>query len=54
MRAILVNGGILVGLVIEYFKGSPPLSIALAGIFILVFANLLMAFKAKSKNTPNV
>lgn len=47
LKAVLVNFGIITGLLFQYWRGSPLLIIVLNGISFLVFANLLMLFAAR-------
>jgi len=46
-RALLVNAGIAVGLLLMYYRGTPLLPLVISGIFLFVLANVLMALKRK-------
>ena len=46
-RAIYVNGGIVIGLILCYLKGYPSKVILVDGIFLSVIANLTMYFRRK-------
>ncbi len=46
-KAVFVNGSVIAGLLLQYWRGSPLLIIVCTGIFLLVFANLLMLFAAR-------
>jgi hypothetical protein len=48
-KAILMNASIVTGLVLEYFKHQPLLSIAVAGVLLLVVANLALMFVARKQ-----
>lgn len=54
-KAILINCSLIVGLAYQYWKGSPLLSIAIAGILLFIVANLMLMFASnkQTKNTPN-
>ncbi len=46
-RVVLVNFAIIAGLIWSYFKEYPLDIILIAGLFLLVFANVLMYFKRR-------
>jgi hypothetical protein len=48
-KAVLMNLAILIGLIIQYLKGTSLNIVALSGIVIFIFANLLMIFVAKKQ-----
>jgi len=48
-KAMLINFGILAGLALEFYRGSPPKIIALTGMLLLLFANLVMYVSAKKR-----
>lgn len=51
-RILIVNAGILGGLVFEYFQGAPALIIAAVGLLLLLFANAIIFFRSKKSNQP--
>jgi lipid-A-disaccharide synthase-like uncharacterized protein len=53
-RMIIVNFGIAVGLVYEYWRGAPLLIVLLCGVFFFVLANLVMMFKIRKSKTDQV
>jgi len=52
-RSLMVNVSIILGLVWCYFKGYPLVIILGSGLFLLVFANILMYFRRKHQRMPN-
>lgn len=48
-KAILVNCSVIAALIYQYWRSTPLFILAISGIFILVFANLLMTFAAKKR-----
>jgi membrane-bound ClpP family serine protease len=50
MRIIVVNVSICAGLLIMYFRGSDFIPIVIAGIFLFIFSNVLIAIKHKNHN----
>jgi hypothetical protein len=52
-RAFVVNISIILGLVWCYLKGYPLLVIFGSGLFLLVFANILMYLRRKRLGIPN-
>jgi hypothetical protein len=48
-KTILVNCSAIAALIYQHWKGIPLFIFAISGIFILVFANLLMMFAAKRR-----
>jgi hypothetical protein len=48
-KAILINCSVVAALIYQYWRGTPLFILAISGIFILVFANLLMMFAAKKR-----
>jgi hypothetical protein len=40
-QILLVNAAVLAGLVFEYFRGVPIFAIAIAGVFLLMFVNVI-------------
>lgn len=46
-RAILINGSLVAAFIYQYWKGTPLFVLAVSGIFVLVFANLLLMFFVK-------
>ena len=46
-KAILINCSIIAALIYQYWKGTPFFIIAITGVLLLVFANLMMMFAAK-------
>jgi len=52
-RALILNVGVILGLIWCYAKGYPPKIILGSGIFLLVFANILLSFRRRRSGTPN-
>jgi hypothetical protein len=48
-KAVLINVGIAIGLLIMFYRGSPVMAIVIAGIFLFSLANVLMIVKAKKR-----
>jgi tetrahydromethanopterin S-methyltransferase subunit C len=46
-RAIIVNVGIVIGLIGCYFEGYSPTILLISGALLLAFANTLMYFKRR-------
>jgi hypothetical protein len=46
-KAIIVNVGIVAGLIWCYFRGYPPKIILISGAVLLAFANSLMYYKRR-------
>ena len=44
-RLILVNAGIVAGLLLMFYRRTPMVPLLITGAFLLVFANVLMAVK---------
>ncbi len=51
-KMLLVNAGILVGLLIELWRGMPLPAILLAGIVLSALVNLVMAFSTRKPRSP--
>jgi hypothetical protein len=49
-KAILINSSILVALLFEYWAGKPVVAVVLAGMLLLVVANLVMLFVARKQS----
>ena len=49
-KAIIVNIGMVAGLIWCYFRGYPPKIILISGVLLLVFANTLMYFKRRQNS----
>ncbi len=50
-RAIIVNAAILGGLIWCFISGYPPKIILGSGVFLLVFANMLMYYRRRHSAT---
>ena len=48
-KAIIINSSMIAALIYKYWTGTPFFIIAIAAIFLFVFANLLMMFAAKKR-----
>jgi hypothetical protein len=48
-KAILINASIVVALIYQFWRGTPLFIMVISGILVLVAANLMMMFAAKSK-----
>jgi hypothetical protein len=52
-QILIVNVGILGGLVFEYFRGTPIGVLAVCGVFLLLLANVIFLVRLKKlKATP--
>jgi uncharacterized membrane protein len=49
IKAVLINCGIAAALIYRYWTGTPMLIIVIVGVFLFVFANVLMVFAAKQQ-----
>jgi hypothetical protein len=49
IKAVLINCGIAAALIFRYRTGTPLLILAIVGIFLFVFANVLMIIAARQQ-----
>ena len=50
-KVIVINCSMITALIYKYWTGTPFFIIAIAAIFLLVLANLLMMFAAKKRTS---
>ena len=49
IKVFLINCGIAAALIYRYWTGTSPLILAIVGVFLLVFANVLMIIAARQQ-----
>ncbi len=50
-KTVLVNVAIVAGLLFQYFRGTPLIPVIIAGIFLLVVANLLILITTRNRTS---